>query len=168
MKKQRIIEANPNGLIKPSDLLTLSQEDAEQMIRSAYSGTRVWKDRTRKGDMRIGAALVSMRVSYGLPRSTIASLTGVSMTSITRLELGVRSFSAHSLSRLLVGLRNGIHMLFPGRKAEFDRWIIDFLYLVSEVEEEDRLQKVDEKLARFGNRQQDMAKELGLDDRERT
>ena len=90
------------------------------------------------------------------------------MTTITRLELGVRMFSAHSLSRLVTGLRNGIHMLFPGRKHEFDRWIIDFMYLVSEVEEEFRLKNVEERVSRFGKNQEDMVRELGLDDRERT
>lgn len=149
MAKQRIIEANPNGLIKPTDLLTLSQSDAEKMIRAAYAGTRKWKDNHRKGDMRIGAALVSMRVSYGLPRSTIASVTGVSLTTITRLELGVRSFSAHSLSRLITGLRKAVNLLHPGRKAEFDKWALEFLALVAEVEEEDRVRSVAERVSRF-------------------
>lgn len=154
-KQIRVIDANSNGLIKPTDLLSLSQEDAERMIRSAYSGSREWTDQNRKGDMRIGAALVSMRVSYGLPRSTIASLSGISMTTITRIELGIRNMSADALTNILTGVREGVKLLHPGRRTEYDRWMIEFIGMVAKVEQENRLERAERRLKNLGRKKQE-------------
>lgn len=154
-KQARPIDANSNGLINPTDLLSLSQSDAERMIRAAYAGSREWTDKNRNGDMRVGAALVSMRVSYGLPRSTIASLSGISMTTITRIELGIRSMSADALTNILTGVRGGIKLLHPGRRAEYDRWMIDFIGMVASVEQEERLGRAERRLKNLGRKKQE-------------
>jgi transcriptional regulator with XRE-family HTH domain len=112
----------------------LTPSDIDRMARGALSGSGV-----NPGDIRIAKKLLEFRGEYGFPRSTIAQATGVSITSITRIELGQRGLSTHSLSHLVTGLRGLVRMMFPNRIRSFEKWAFEFLEIVATVEEEQRI-----------------------------
>lgn len=95
----------------------------------------------KPGDMRIGKKLIEFRTQFGFPRSTVAEVAGVSVTSITRMELGQRMFSAHSLSGVLVGLRKLIRLVNPKQMRAYEKWAFELLEIVHTVEEEQRIQR---------------------------
>lgn len=119
----------------------LSQSDIEQIARGAFRRPSTAGGENKPGDMRISRKLIEFRQQFAFPRSTVAKLAGVSLTSITRIELGQRMFSAHSLSGLIIGLREGVRMLFPRRVREYDKWAFEMLEVVHTVEEEQRLER---------------------------
>lgn len=112
----------------------LTPDDIDKMARGAMS-----KYNPDPGDMRIAKKLMEFRATFGFPRSTVAGATGISLTSITRIELGQRGLSAHSLSHLVTGLRDLVRMLFPNRIRTFEKWAFEFLAIVATVEEEQRI-----------------------------
>lgn len=118
----------------------LTPDDIDKMARGAMG-----KWNPDPGDMRIAKKLMEFRANFGFPRSTVAGATGISLTSITRIELGQRGLSAHSLSHLVTGLRDLVRMLFPNRIRTFEKWAFEFLKIVATVEEEQRIARRMEK-----------------------
>ena len=112
----------------------LTPDDIDRMARGAM---KKWNP--DPGDMRIAKKLMEVRTIFGFPRSTVAGATGISLTSITRIELGQRGLSAHSLSHLVTGLRDLVRMLFPNRLRTFEKWTFEFIKVVATVEEEQRI-----------------------------
>lgn len=98
-------------------------------------------DRRQKGDLRIANKMKEFRAVFGFPRSTVATVTGIHLTSITRIELGQRMFSAHSLSHIITGLRETVKIMSPGKLRTFDKWAMELLEVVAVVEEEERLRR---------------------------
>lgn len=117
---------------------TMTPDDIDQMARGLINKT---ERRDSKGDLRIGAKLKEARALFGFPRSTVAEVTGVDITSITRLENGQRMFSAHSLTHILLGLRETVRLFAPTKVRLYDKWMIEMLEVVREVEEEERLRR---------------------------
>lgn len=112
----------------------LTPDDIDRMARGAMRGSG--RD---PGDLRIGKKLMEFRGEFGFPRSTIAQASGINYTSITRIELGQRGLSAHSLSHLITGLRELVRMMFPNRQRTFEKWAFEFIAIVATVEEEQRI-----------------------------
>ena len=112
----------------------MTPDDIDRMARGAM---KKWNP--DPGDMRIAKKLMEVRAIFGFPRSTVAGATGISLTSITRIELGQRGLSAHSLSHLVTGLRDLVRMLFPNRLRTFEKWTFEFIKVVATVEEEQRI-----------------------------
>lgn len=111
----------------------LSPDDIDKMARGASNKN------PDPGDMRIAKKMLEFRSEYGFPRSTIAQAAGVSLTSITRIELGQRGLSAHSLSHIITGLRALVRMMFPNRLRAYEKWAFEFIEIVAIVEEEQRI-----------------------------
>lgn len=119
--------------------MTLTPDDVDQMAKGAFR--KPGGGERRNGDMRIGEHLMKFRQELGYPRTTVARATGVSVTTITRLELGQRMFSAHSLSGMIVGLRELVELMQPAKKRWYDGWAMELLKIVHTVEEEERIDR---------------------------
>lgn len=93
------------------------------------------------GDLRIAEHMLKFRKDFGLSRAAVVNATGVSKTTILRLERGERFFSLESLVLYLNGTRELVEMLFPRRLREYDKWAGGLMGTVATIIRERRFEK---------------------------
>lgn len=94
------------------------------------------------GDLRLGVKLMEFRTTFGVPRETLASLSGVSVTTITRIELGQRMVTTYSLTHLIKGARQFVKMIAPRRVRTFEKWALEMVFIVADITEAQRLERI--------------------------
>lgn len=92
-------------------------------------------------DVAVGMKLREYRDMFNIPRRLIQSTSGVSKTTIGRVENGIRPFSTHSLANTLAATRSIVKTLHPQRIREYDKWEREMILLVAAAETERRERK---------------------------
>lgn len=124
-------------------MVALAPSDIEQMAR-VFAVPRTWKNQYGErgtGDLRIANLMLQFRKEHGLSRTAVINATGISKTTILRLERGERFFSLESLVQYLTGTRELIEMLFPRKLREHDKWAAELISTVATVVRERQLEK---------------------------
>jgi transcriptional regulator with XRE-family HTH domain len=82
-----------------------------------------------------GLRLRHMRSEYNISRQLLSEVSGVSKTTLLRIENGQRSFSVYSLTHLLLGARKIVQTLYPRRTAGVNKIAWDLIEAVAADEE---------------------------------
>lgn len=110
-------------------VVELNPQQREEIAASALSGGG-------SGDPRVAVKVAQFRNNFRIPRRVWGEVSGVSQTSLYRVEKGQRDFSIHSLPNAILGGRKLVKQLHPYRVREYDAWARELVEIVAVVESE--------------------------------